>query len=259
MKLAKCEKGHFYNSAINQECPLCKKTGQSPQPEVIFRVCMFESIKQQLDTLCSRFGMDASTAINIFVRAVVYQRRIPFNITAPENDDVYQRRIPFDTTSPDRRLTSHLPNPPRNPNEVTFSVCMDESIKQQFDTLCSQFGMNASTAINIFARAVIYQKRIPFNITVPENDVDCQMRIDYDKTAPDNKNPRAGDMRYSFAVHHKSAETNGLQDTSLNDINEDIIATRNEDSISAETNGLQDMSLDDINDVIIEASSEDNK
>ena len=33
--------------------------------------------------------------------------------------------------------------------QATFSVRMDETLKQQFDTLCSQFGMNASTAINI--------------------------------------------------------------------------------------------------------------
>lgn len=50
--------------------------------------------------------------------------------------------------------------------QATFSVRMDEDLKQQFDVLCSQFGMNMSTAINIFARAVVYQRRIPYFMEV---------------------------------------------------------------------------------------------
>ena len=36
--------------------------------------------------------------------------------------------------------------------QATFSVRMDETLKKQFDSLCSDFGMTASTAINVFAR-----------------------------------------------------------------------------------------------------------
>jgi len=39
--------------------------------------------------------------------------------------------------------------------QATFSVRMDETLKKQFDSLCQDFGMNASTAINVFARAVV--------------------------------------------------------------------------------------------------------
>lgn len=38
---------------------------------------------------------------------------------------------------------------------ATFSVRMDENLKKQFDMLCSEFGMNATTAVNVFARAVV--------------------------------------------------------------------------------------------------------
>ena len=31
--------------------------------------------------------------------------------------------------------------------QATFSVRMDEVLKKQFDALCQEFGMNASTAI----------------------------------------------------------------------------------------------------------------
>ena len=52
---------------------------------------------------------------------------------------------------------------------ATFSVRMDESLKTQFDSLCQVFGMNTTTAINIFARAVVRQRRIPFEIAFQKN------------------------------------------------------------------------------------------
>ena len=48
--------------------------------------------------------------------------------------------------------------------QATFSVRMDENLKQQFDALCADFGMSAATAVNIFVRAVVREKRIPFLI-----------------------------------------------------------------------------------------------
>ena len=41
---------------------------------------------------------------------------------------------------------------------------MDENLKKQFDILCSEFGMNATTAVNVFARAVVRERKIPFEI-----------------------------------------------------------------------------------------------
>ena len=55
--------------------------------------------------------------------------------------------------------------------QATFSVRMDETLKRQFDRLCADFGMNTSTAINVFAKAVVKQRKIPFEIAASENDV----------------------------------------------------------------------------------------
>ena len=96
--------------------------------------------------------------------------------------------------------------------QATFSVRMDEDLKQQFDVLCSQFGMNMSTAINIFARAVVYQRRIPFDISAPDNEI-----------------TREGAMQ-AFMALRKSAEVNGLQNMSLDEINAEINAARSEDN-----------------------------
>ena len=52
-----------------------------------------------------------------------------------------------------------------------FSVRMDENLKKQFDSLCKDFGMNMSTAINVFASAVVRERRIPFDISARRNEV----------------------------------------------------------------------------------------
>ena len=46
----------------------------------------------------------------------------------------------------------------------TISVRLDDNIKKQFNSLCVEFGMTASTAFNIYARTVVRERRIPFEI-----------------------------------------------------------------------------------------------
>lgn len=41
---------------------------------------------------------------------------------------------------------------------------MDENLKHQFDSLCTEFGMNATTVFNMFARTVVRERKIPFEI-----------------------------------------------------------------------------------------------
>lgn len=43
---------------------------------------------------------------------------------------------------------------------------MDENLKQQFDLLCNELGLNMSTAFNIFARTMVRQQRVPFEISL---------------------------------------------------------------------------------------------
>ena len=52
--------------------------------------------------------------------------------------------------------------------QATFSIRMDENLKRQFDALCADFGMNATTAFNVFARAVVRERKIPFEIQASE-------------------------------------------------------------------------------------------
>ena len=96
--------------------------------------------------------------------------------------------------------------------QATFSVHMDEDLKKQFDMICKELGMNTSTAINIFAREVVYQRRIPFEITASHKDITKE------------------DAVQAFMALRNSAKENGLQDMSLDDINAEINAVRNDDS-----------------------------
>ncbi|MGN0342090.1 MAG: type II toxin-antitoxin system RelB/DinJ family antitoxin [Roseburia sp.] len=91
--------------------------------------------------------------------------------------------------------------------QATFSIRMDEGLKKQFDSLCSDFGMNATTAFNIFAKAVVRERKIPFEISAPSD------------TTRDDAISAFWEMR-------KIAEVNGLQDMTLDDINAEIEAAR---------------------------------
>ena len=52
--------------------------------------------------------------------------------------------------------------------QATFSVRMEDGLKKEFDNLCADFGMSMSTAITIFAKAVVRERKIPFEISASE-------------------------------------------------------------------------------------------
>ena len=92
--------------------------------------------------------------------------------------------------------------------QATFSVRMDEGLKNDFDTLCADFGMSMTTAINVFARAVVRERRIPFEISAGKRTI-----------------TRNG-ARQAFYALRESARENGLQDMTLEEINEEIRQAR---------------------------------
>lgn len=92
--------------------------------------------------------------------------------------------------------------------QATFSVRMDENLKNDFDSLCEDFGMSMTTAINVFARAVVRERRIPFEIA-----------------ASSAGRPRLSGME-AFSALRAQAKENGIQDMSLDEINEEIRKAR---------------------------------
>jgi len=47
---------------------------------------------------------------------------------------------------------------------------MDSEVKRQLDDFCANVGMNTTVAFNMFARAVLREKRLPFDVTT-ESDL----------------------------------------------------------------------------------------
>ena len=92
--------------------------------------------------------------------------------------------------------------------QSTFSVRMDDNLKKQFDSLCADFGMTASTAFNIFARAVVRERKIPFEITSDKSGI------------------RREDGYNAFLALRREAKANGLQNMTLDEINAEISAAR---------------------------------
>lgn len=49
--------------------------------------------------------------------------------------------------------------------QTNVNIRMDEKLKKQFDKFCSEIGMSMTTAICIFAKKVVKEQKIPFEIT----------------------------------------------------------------------------------------------
>lgn len=50
--------------------------------------------------------------------------------------------------------------------QTNVNIRMDEDLKKQFDHLCSELGLNMSTAFNIFAKAMVRKQGIPFEVSL---------------------------------------------------------------------------------------------
>lgn len=49
-------------------------------------------------------------------------------------------------------------------SQTTISIRIDEELKKQAEELFAEFGMNMTTAFTIFAKAVVRERKIPFEI-----------------------------------------------------------------------------------------------
>ena len=48
--------------------------------------------------------------------------------------------------------------------DTTVTIRVDEQIKKNFEEFCEDVGMNMSVAVNIFIRAALRERKIPFEI-----------------------------------------------------------------------------------------------
>ena len=93
--------------------------------------------------------------------------------------------------------------------QTAFTVRMDSDIKKKFDDLCKDFGMSANTAVNMFARAVIKQERLPFDV---ESEKQAKLQRAWE----------------AVERMHTTAVANGIADMSMEEIDEEIRQYREE-------------------------------
>ena len=89
---------------------------------------------------------------------------------------------------------------------MTFRV--DDSLKKNFDKLCDEFGLTSTAALTVFMKAVVRERRIPFDIQAKS---EYQSRI------------QAMD---AFERMREDAAQSGLTEMTLDEINEEIRAAR---------------------------------
>lgn len=92
--------------------------------------------------------------------------------------------------------------------EAILSVSMDEMLMHSFEALCNDFGMSPSTAMNVFAKAVVRERKIPFDIKSDNYPVTLE-----------------GAKKAFYSLRE---EASNLPEITLDEINKEIAETRAE-------------------------------
>ena len=92
--------------------------------------------------------------------------------------------------------------------QSAVTVRIDSEMKSQFDELCEQFGMSVNTAFNIFVKAVVRSRSIPFPIKGDKAESNSALDL--------------------FVQQRKAEEASMEQELTLDEINAEIRAAREE-------------------------------
>lgn len=95
-------------------------------------------------------------------------------------------------------------------SQATISIRVDQTLKKNFDLLCEVFGLSTTAAFNIFMKAVVRERRIPFEIRADNLDSSRQKAMD------------------AFDAMRQSIAESGVAEMSPEEINSEITAARNE-------------------------------
>ena len=92
--------------------------------------------------------------------------------------------------------------------QSTISIRVDENLKKSFDELCDSFGLSNTAAMTIFMKAVVRERRIPFELRA---ETEAEIRA---------KSMEAFDMLKA------EAKQNGVSGMSHEEINKEIRSVR---------------------------------
>lgn len=93
--------------------------------------------------------------------------------------------------------------------QATISIRVDQALKQNFDSLCEDFGISTTAAFNIFMKTVVRERRIPFEIKTESEAEKRQKALD------------------AFAAMRAAVAASGMKEMTLEEINAEIKEARN--------------------------------
>lgn len=93
--------------------------------------------------------------------------------------------------------------------QATISIRVDQALKQDFDSLCEDFGISTTAAFNIFMKTVVRERRIPFEIKTESEAQKRQKALD------------------AFAAMRAAVAASGMKEMTLEEINAEIREARN--------------------------------
>lgn len=90
-----------------------------------------------------------------------------------------------------------------------MSIRVDSNLKQRFDVLCDEFGISNTSALTLFIKAVVRERRIPFEIRAVSLEDSRKQAL------------------LAFDILRAEAAESGVQGLSLDEINAIINEVRN--------------------------------
>lgn len=94
-------------------------------------------------------------------------------------------------------------------SQTTMSIRVDSNLKQRFDVICDEFGISNTSALTLFIKAVVRERRIPFEIRAVSLEDSRKQAI------------------LAFDILRAEAAESGVQGLSLDEINAIINEVRN--------------------------------
>ncbi len=95
---------------------------------------------------------------------------------------------------------------------VNLTVRVDEGVKKDFDIFCENVGLNATAAVNMFIKAVVRTRTLPFEVT----DVNSRSQA------------VGAEMRRAIRSMQEESARNGNSEMTMEEIDAEIAASRRE-------------------------------
>ena len=100
-------------------------------------------------------------------------------------------------------------------NSTNVTIRMDKETKKSFENFCENVGINITTAFNMFVKATLRTRALPFIVS----DINSNMQL-------------RKELQDAFEILQKEAVANGTDKMTIDEINAIISEVRQEKSIT---------------------------